>query len=65
MGHTAGRRPAPGSWIVQFRACYAAEIVANAAGNQHLPIRQQRRRMIPASYGEVAGCGPHSGSRIV
>ena len=36
-----------------------------AAGHQHLPVRQQRRRVYSACSGEAAGRRPHPGRRIV
>src|SRR5437773_7943077 len=54
LGETAGRCPNPGRWIIEFRACERVKITADAAGNEHFTVLQQRGRMRIASGREAA-----------
>ena len=59
----AGGRPGPARRIVEFRA-REIETVRTAC-DEHLAVRQQRRRVTNACGGEAAGGGPGPGRRII
>ena len=60
----AGARPSTRCRIVEF--CGGKEVVTNAPScNQHFAIRQQRRRVSPTRFVELAGKGPSAARRIV
>jgi hypothetical protein len=52
-GKATGDRPRPGRWIVKFRACESAAVVAT--GDEHLAIVEQRCGVQIAGAGEASG----------
>ena len=64
-GHAAGGRKGPGRWVVQLRVRGEVDSIVVPASDEHLPIRQHRRRLQISRHSQATGGRESPGHRVV